>query len=752
MSSPKYDLHLLGWHNFQQLCTSVASSVLGQTLTTFLEGNDRGRDGAFTGRWAPQPNELYEGKFVFQCKFTSRRDHNFTLSDVADELIKVRRLVAEGQCDVYVLMTNGDWTGESHRKIESAFENVGVKHVLLLGSTWICDKIQLNSNLRMTVPRLYGLGDLSQIVDDRKYKQTKALLTQLPDLSKMVVTEAYRKSLKALEQHGFVLLVGEPAVGKTTIASLMAICAMDGWGSQVLKLDMPEQIRDHWNTEEQSQFFWIDDAFGAMQYESGLTQEWNRIMPSLSSMIRAGHRVVLTSRDYIYRSARLDLKRSSFPLLEESQVVIDVHGLSTAEREQILYNHIKLGNQTPEFRADLKAFLPGVVSHSRFAPETARRLGNKEFTKRLLLDQISIDRFVEEQEDWLVETMQGLDRHCQAALALIHMNKGSIESPFTLTPGEDRALERLGSDPGGCIRALDSLNGSFVQLVDTPEGRHWRYKHPTIGDAFAIILAQSPEHLQIFVEGTSIQRLMEMVTCGDMGLKNATILPASMFSFIADRLYYNFALELDEESPDEEDLYRFLLQRADKAFLLAYSERDTSFLNNLIEDFQPTSFSSVAYLAIRLENLGLLPVKLHGEIALQISRAVFEHDDLAYICDHRVHQFFEPQALEDFYLEVESFLQTDLRRIRDAHIASYTGDRSPDYYIAGFLEQLDDLSSEFLDCPGVQDEVFIQKKWIQKWIARVSHAQVVRPAVAQPLPMQAMVTFTGWNIFDDVDL
>lgn len=97
----------------------------------------------------------------------------------------------------------------------------------------------------------------------------------------------------------------------------MAMCAMDKWGSRVLKLEKPEQIREHWNTDEASQFIWVDDAFGAMQYEADLVMEWNRILPALSTMIRAGHRVVLTSRDYIYNSARRDLKRTAFPWIEE---------------------------------------------------------------------------------------------------------------------------------------------------------------------------------------------------------------------------------------------------------------------------------------------------------------------------------------------------------------------------------------------------------------------------------------------------
>ena len=62
----------------------------------------------------------------------------------------------------------------------------------------------------------------------------------------------------------------------------------------------------------------------------------------------------MTSRDYIYNRARQELKDGAFPLLNESQVVIDVHDLSDVEKQLILYNHLKLGKQSATFRFDIK--------------------------------------------------------------------------------------------------------------------------------------------------------------------------------------------------------------------------------------------------------------------------------------------------------------------------------------------------------------------------------------------------------------
>ncbi len=88
-------------------------------------------------------------------------------------------------------------------------------------------------------------------------------------------------------------------------------------------------------------------------------------------MLSIGAKIVMTSRDYIYNRARRDLKESAFPLFNESKVVIDVHELSLDEKKQILYYHIKLGNQPNSFHRAIKPFLEGVARHPRFIPETS---------------------------------------------------------------------------------------------------------------------------------------------------------------------------------------------------------------------------------------------------------------------------------------------------------------------------------------------------------------------------------------------
>src|SRR6476661_5577658 len=284
-----YDLHQLGWFSFQQLVLTIAKEVFGQTAMSFLTSNDGGRDGSFSGDWVVNEKTSLSGKFVFQCKFTSQQNYNLKFSDLKEELPKAEALVKKGLCDMYLLITNAGISGKMSAKLETALQDLGVKHVVILGSSWLFKTIQENNRLRKLVPRIYGLGDLSQILDERVYSQGRTLLESLKDeLAKVVITTAYQKAAEALDTHGFVLLVGEPAAGKTTIAPLLAMGALDQWKASTLKLSTAEQVVKHWNPDDPSQFFWVDDCFGVTQYESNLVHKWNHNITHIQAMLKSG--------------------------------------------------------------------------------------------------------------------------------------------------------------------------------------------------------------------------------------------------------------------------------------------------------------------------------------------------------------------------------------------------------------------------------------------------------------------------------
>ena len=752
-----YDLYRLGWSSFQQLCLTIAREVLGQTVQTFLDSNDAGRDGAFAGSWMATPGQCFSGKFVIQCKFLSKPGDRLTKSDITGEIPKVHKLVASGLCDVYVLMTNAGVSAKQDEQIISALIGAGVKHVLICGRNWIEDQIRESTRLRMLVPRVYGLGDLSQILDERAYAQARAVLESLrEDLAKVVITDSYRNAVRALDEHGFVLLIGEPAAGKTTIASMLAMAAADMWKSQVLKLADPAKVVERWNVDEPSQFFWVDDAFGVTQYEPPLVHGWNHSLPQVKAMLRRGAKIVMTSRDYIYNHARQELKESVFPLLSESQVVIDVHDLSNDEKQQILYNHLKLGKQTSAFRSDIKQYLESVASHPRFIPETARRIADPLFTKNLYVNEYHLMQFVEKREQLLLEVIQGLDTKSKAALGLIYMRKDYLVTPLTLQGTEPQALDRLNSTLGECIAALDALNGSLVAKALIDDQLVWRFKHPTIGDAYAATLAFSPDLLGIFLSGSSIENLTSQVTCGNVGVEKAVIVSKSLYPLMIDRLR-DFSASEKYKVPwlaswmARRTLYRFLSNRCSKEFLVMYLEQAPDILDCIAEPGMSLSFSPEVNLVVRLHAFGLLPETFRRKFVETVSNYAIEGDDVSALDDSNMRKVFTEDEHEELVRAVRTDLLPKLGDVRRNAQSNYDPSKPPDEHMQNLFESFSTLKSRFIDDDEaikiIEEETALANDWISE---TETPEPKISPRVLGELEPSEKKYGTR-SVFDDID-
>lgn len=90
--------------------------------------------------------------------------------------------------------------------------------------------------------------------------------------------------------------------------------------------------------------------------------------------------------------------------------------------EDLISIALKLGNQSTDFRSQIKPHLEFVAAHARFIPETARRIADPFFTKDLYISEYHLGQFVEKREQLLIEVIQGLDVHSKAALGLIYGN------------------------------------------------------------------------------------------------------------------------------------------------------------------------------------------------------------------------------------------------------------------------------------------------------------------------------------------
>ncbi|MEU6578288.1 ATP-binding protein [Streptomyces sp. NPDC046805] len=761
--SPDFALHTLGWRAFQDLCSAVLREVWAQSVHTFADSNDGGRDGAFYGTWQQSPDpigvqDLPDGPFVLQCKHTKKADTTLTPSDLSDEFAKARTLVDRGLCGSYVLLTNARVSGTSEATIRQRLRDAGVGHVEVLDGQWICDTIATRPRLRTFVPRVYGLGDLSQILDERAYTQAQALLGYLRDeLATFVVTDAYRRAVQAVQAHGFVLLLGEPGVGKSVIAETLAMTALDAWGCLTVKAPDAAGLVRHWNPLEPKQFFWVDDAFGSVRHERHLTDNWARHMREVMIAIRRGAQVVLTSRDYIYRDARRYLKESAYPLLHEQQVVVDAAQLSPEERRQILYNHIKLGDQPREVRRSMKFHLHEAADTDPFYPEAARRLGLQKFTRRLHLNGRGIADFMAHPSDYLRQVYDELEPDEKTALALTYQAGECLPAPLDLDPSQHDVVTRMGGTFAGVSRALSTLTGTFLRQGSPPSNgtiTGWAFRHPTLQEGFAAFLATDPNLIKIFLSGQNWRTILSRIDC-DTGNQDGTLLrvPPSLYPRVIEIL----------RAADQETLtdclgqrvwHEFLASRCSDEFLALYTQAEPATIVRLTWF---TSFLNVVdepQVLARLQQASLIEPAHHQLIVERVTKLAVESPDAGWTWLPEWKSLLSDTEREQLLSHVKQQLPSRFDQILQDWRSNYNPDEAdPHTYFEELEIELNNYQKAFADDTDAVSAIDQALEKVNETIWAIGEEFVPQgPYAAGPHRHSAPADAPhGRSIFDDID-
>jgi len=126
---------------------------------------------------------------------------------------------------------------------------------------------------------------------------------------------------------------------------------------------------------------------------------------------------------------------------------VDVGDLSTAEKGQILYNHINFGGQTQSWKRSVKPYLEQLAGISEFLPGISERLGDPAFTKSLALTKDELLRFMREPKEHLIDTINALDDPLGAALILVYAHQGAMPQNAIDATAASVVSELTGSRP-----------------------------------------------------------------------------------------------------------------------------------------------------------------------------------------------------------------------------------------------------------------------------------------------------------------
>jgi hypothetical protein len=141
----------------------------------------------------------------------------------------------------------------------------------------------------------------------------------------------------------------------------------------------------------------------------------------------------------------------------------------------------------------------------------------------------------------------------------------------------------------------------------------WTFKHPTMRDAFATIVAEEHELMDIYLAGAPATSLVKEIICGKVELEGAKIVvPKDRYTKVVERLS-----ELQGSRQKLQLLYDFLEERCDREFLCGYLAAKPDFIQRItIQSW--LIYNPGARLLARLHELKLIPERLRAKYIQRI--------------------------------------------------------------------------------------------------------------------------------------
>jgi hypothetical protein len=692
-------LHTIGWRAFQDLCSQVCEVVLGRPVEIFREAQDGGQDAVFL---VPSVSDA-PSIGTIQCKHTSEASKALKAGDLSSEIENVEELVRAGLADTYALMTNMSVDAPVAATMRARLRALGVRKPHILGRQYIVRVIRSSARLRALVPQVYGLGDLTSIVDERLSEQSRAILDSwIPKLRTYVPTKAHRDAVNAILDHGVVLLLGNPSSGKSAIGAIVSTIASENPDNTVLALTSPRDFEAGWNPNDPGRFFWIDDAFGSNVLRDDYVQDWASAFSKLRAAINHGNRFLLTSRKHIYEGARRRLGQRNLAQFTNGSAVVDVGDLTFDEKAQILYNHVNFGQQSQSWRSSVKPHLAAVAAVADFLPGIAERLGDPNFTKGLAPREPSLVRFMEEPTEHLIDTVNALDDQLLAALILVYVHQAGFD-PSDHDPLAAQAVAELTGYSFTRIQdCFAELKGSFLKL----SGPRWTFAHPTISDALTEIMRQKPHMMAALIRGAPIDTILGSFTCERSPLiRDALVIPTALDDALVARL---------GRTPDERQrnwmLFHFLSYRASEVVFSKVVQQYPDLLQRSCwrTDSVANDPQLVAY--GRANRLGLLCDDLRLEAANRLESAAHDALDASFFEEEDMLGLLSPLRLVSMGMGLRTTVLPSLEDRIDEITADADLDEEPDSHFKKLVDLLDRVEAigVDVDAAALIDEARVQ--------------------------------------------
>lgn len=357
-----YDFKTLNDKEFEILCSDLVGLIEQRQFERFKPGKDAGVDGRY---FIEEDKEI-----VLQCKHWA----NTPLPQLINSLSKVeKKKLDKLNPHRYILAISNPLSRSDKDKIFAALTPHVKSKSDILGKEDLNDQLRRYPKVEQRHYKLWLTSAklLQQIANNAVLGRSQFSIESILESSpRYVRTENHDAAKKQLEKLGVVIIMGEPGVGKTTLAEYLCL---DYLAQDFDLITIAEKIEEAESVfdPDSKQLFYFDDFLGR-NYLLALTgHEGNHITQFIKRVSKnKNKRFILTSRSTILNQGKTLIDSFEINNLRRNEYELQIRSLSTLDKAKILYNHIWHSGLSHEYVEELyiEKRYRKIIEHRNFNP------------------------------------------------------------------------------------------------------------------------------------------------------------------------------------------------------------------------------------------------------------------------------------------------------------------------------------------------------------------------------------------------